>query len=77
MHRQVRVTTWRPTVDDNQMAKWKADIDHMTHEECARLWRFGASDHPIIQTPELWKHFVDHFADLGGWTPAVSKAIGW
>ena len=57
----------------------KAEIDNLTHEELCRMWRFGSGDpayfdkrSPISQyfSDRLFKHF-------GGFTPEISKRIGW
>ena len=59
----------------------KTAVDSMGHEEMCRMWRFhGAetyspyfdSSHPICEyfRDRLFKHF-------GGFTPEISKSIGW
>ncbi len=65
-------------IDINAM---KAEVDKMTHVEMCSLWRFHTSDsyspyfdstHPICGyfKDRLFKHF-------GGFTPEISKQIGW
>lgn len=55
----------------------KAKIDNMTHYDCMRLWRFGASELPVFQNKELFDYFMARFNNLGGFTPGISKAVGW
>ena len=63
---------------DEQIAHWKAQIDAMTQEDCARLWRFAPSGHPVFDRSngDLYDHFKAHFDELGGFTAAISKRIG-
>jgi hypothetical protein len=50
-------------------------INKMTHEEMAKLWRFGSSDHPYFRDG-LFDIFKSRFDELGGMTPEISKKIG-
>lgn len=54
-------------------------INQMTHREMASLWRFAPSGHPYFdKTKPYWKVFKKRFFDeLGGFTPEISKSIGW
>lgn len=64
------------TADEIQMHKEK--IDQMSREAMCRLWRFAPAGHPyfVIGT-ELQEHFDKRFKELGGFSPAISKKIGW
>jgi hypothetical protein len=44
-----------------------------------RLWRFAAVAHPYfnINYPEIHAAFKKRFKELGGWTPELSKKVGW
>jgi hypothetical protein len=54
------------------------EIDAMTQEEIARLWRFAPSGHPAFVSGSLEnKRITERFAQLGGMTPEISKRIGW
>lgn len=54
---------------------WKKQIDAMTQEDMARLWRFAEPGHAIFVTDsELFKYFESKFK---GFTPEISKRIGW
>ena len=54
----------------------KKRIDGMSQYELCKMWRFSESD-PLLEgetgayfAERLWKHF-------GGFTPEISKQIGW
>lgn len=55
----------------------KSQIDAMSHYELCRLWRFAEIGNPLLQgktgdyfSYRLFKHF-------GGFTPEISKSLGW
>lgn len=58
---------------------WEAEIDALSHLDMCRYWRFGCgksvwfdSTHPAST------YFKERlFIKLGGFTPAISKEIGW
>lgn len=54
-------------------------INAMSHEEMCRLWRFAPSGHPYFDSSlpyyEVFRHRL--FDVLGGFTPEISKAVGW
>jgi hypothetical protein len=54
-----------------------AEVDAMDHTELARLWRFAPGGDPRMQgeVGQRVKHRL--FTELGGFTPEISKAIGW
>jgi len=54
----------------------KRRIDAMTREEMARLWRFAPLGDPMFQD-DTGDYFRQRFRELGGFSPAISKAIGW
>jgi len=56
--------------------KLKEQIDNMTREEMARKWRFAPSGDPMLQS-ETGTYFQKRFNSLGGFSPAISKKIGW
>ena len=62
----------------DEQATWKAQIDGMSARECASLQRFAPAGHPIFDSRNgLYDYFREHFAQVGGMTPAISKEIGW
>lgn len=69
----------QPTKEE--IEKMLERIKNMTHVEMCRRWRFGAPDGQEIMlrsdlpTGEAFKkRLFDHF---GGFTPEISKKIGW
>ena len=55
----------------------KAEIDALSREQMARLWRFAPSGHRFFQG-DVGAYFKERFyAVLGGFTPELSKRIGW
>ena len=53
-------------------------MNQMSHVEMARLWRFAPSEHPYFDSSmPYFKIFNKRFKELGGFTPEISKAIGW
>ena len=54
-------------------------IKAMSHTEMCRLWRFAPSGHPYFdETLPYFKVFSHRlFTELGGFTPEISKKIGW
>lgn len=56
----------------------KDTIDKLSREEMARLWRFAPSGHVyFISDTEVHDHFAERFKELGGFSPSISKKIGW
>jgi hypothetical protein len=53
-------------------------INSMSLLEMARLWRHSPSGH-IYFDSSLPYHsvFMQRFHELGGFTPAISKSVGW
>ena len=63
---------------ENIVDAWKKCIPTMTQEEMARLWRFAPSGHPVFDAKyPLFEMFEKRFKELGGFTPEISKKIGW
>lgn len=51
-------------------------IDKMSHTEIASLLRFGKSGNPLLEGKNF-EVMNARFQSLGGWTPEISKAVGW
>ncbi len=50
----------------------------LTHRGMAHKLRFAPVGHPWFDiTKPYYRHFKRRFRRLGGWTPALSKEIGW
>jgi hypothetical protein len=52
----------------------KAFVDTLTREELAYLWRFSPVGSTFWQNNE---YAVERFMTLGGFSPEISKRIGW
>lgn len=63
---------------DSDREMWKKQIDQMSQIEMAELRRFAPSGHPVFDRNNgLSSYFNDRFQSLGGFTPTISKYIGW
>lgn len=54
----------------------KREIDNITQEEMARLWRFAPPGHPFFFHDEVGDYFEKSFREKGFFTPEISKKIG-
>lgn len=62
---------------EDEVEDLKFEIDNMSHEEMASLWRFGDSSNKYLQG-EVGEYFKDRlFNHFGGFNPSLSKRIGW
>lgn len=53
-------------------------INMMGREEMCRLWRNAPPGHPYFDsTKPYYAIFKARFDGLGGFSPAISKKIGW
>ena len=55
----------------------KAEIDGMSHVALARLWRFGASDDPLLTGKAGSRVKQRLFEEFDGIPVRISKMIGW
>lgn len=63
---------------EEEILNAKKNIDGMSQKAMAFLWRFAPSGHPYFDTTlPLSKYFEKRFKELGGFTPEISKSIGW
>jgi len=62
---------------DEQGYRLLKEIETMTRLDMARLIRFAPSGHPIFSDTYLYERFMQRFELLGGWSPGLSKTIGW
>jgi hypothetical protein len=61
-----------------EIEEHKKKIDQMSREQLCRLWRFAPSGHPyFVSGTELQEYFDKRFRESGGFTPQISKKIGW
>jgi hypothetical protein len=55
----------------------KEKIDNMSHYDMCATWRFAKSGNPLIMG-ETGQYFEDRlFNHFGGFTPEISKSLGW
>lgn len=54
----------------------KNTIDKMTQFELCEMWRFAVSGEPLLQG-DTGKYFKKRLNELGGFTPEISKQLGW
>ena len=61
-----------------EIREWKDKIDAMDRIEMCRLWRFSPAGHPLfVDDSPIYQYFQAKFNSLGGFSPKISKAIGW
>lgn len=56
--------------------KMKARIDAMSQEELCRMWRFAPAGTPML-AGEAGDYFGERLKEKGGFTPEISKRLGW
>ena len=61
-----------PNLTDAQ----RDEIDQMSHFELCRAWRFGKPGDPLI-TGLAGDYLCRRLQALGGFTPEMSRKIGW
>lgn len=53
-------------------------INNMSRVEMARMWRFTSSGHRYFDSSlPFYNVFQERFKLLGGFSPEISKEIGW
>lgn len=53
-------------------------INNLSRLEMCRMWRFVEPGHPVfVRDTPLWKAFKERFDKLGGFSPEISKKIGF
>ena len=60
----------------NMMRKIKSEIDNMGREDMARLHRFAPAG-SVYFAGDVGRYFDKRFKELGGFSPEISKRIGW
>jgi len=57
----------------------KAEVDKLSHFEMCKMWRSGNANPAYFDnTNPISKYFSDRlFGHFGGFTPEISKQIGW
>jgi hypothetical protein len=54
----------------------KETIDAMSQYEMCRMWRFAKTGEPLL-CGETGEYFAKVLKEKGGFTPEISKALGW
>jgi hypothetical protein len=54
----------------------KKQIDAMSHQDLCRRWRFAPPGDPLFQG-EVGEYYSAKLKEKGGFTPEISKSIGW
>lgn len=68
----------KETMTREEIQKHKEDIDKMSREAMCRTYRYAPAGHLyFIKGTEVYKHFDKRFKELGGFSPEISKKIGW
>ena len=65
---------------ESEITEAKKQIDAMSQYDMAKLWRFAPSGHPYFDSTngDLAEYFKNKFFNEGGgFTPRISKFIGW
>ncbi len=63
---------------DAEIEEYKKKIDAMTRTEMCRAWRFHKIGSVYFNSElPLYDYFKARFDKLGGFSPTISKEIGW
>jgi len=54
----------------------KKQIDGMSHYGLCSRWRFSKAGDPFFQG-EVGDYFKAKLKEMGGFTPEISKSLGW
>lgn len=78
-HREDEVTAVMSLIDETigiLTPELKEKIDSMSHMELCRAWRFAPVGDELFQG-DVGDYLLARLETFGGFTPAISKAIGW
>lgn len=65
-------------MDSAEITRQIEEINAMSHEAMCRLWRFAPPGHPWFRNDlPFFQVFNERLQSLGGFTPEISKRIGW
>ena len=66
-------------MNDLEFERMKADIDSLSHFSMCYMWRFGKAPKEYFDsTNPISEYFKKRLFDyFGGFTPEISKEIGW
>jgi hypothetical protein len=60
---------------EEKKLKSEVEIDEMARYEMAKIWRFGGRDD--LLHGDVGKYFRKVFIEKGGFSPEISKSLGW
>ena len=60
----------------NLTASMKQQINNMSRVQMAQAHRFAPAGDPMFQE-DAGRYFQKRFQELGGFSPTISKKIGW
>lgn len=64
-------------ISEQEFKEGKQRIDSMSHIELCHMWRFSSSGNRLLQG-RLGEYYKDRlYKHFGGFTPEISKLIGW
>ena len=61
---------------EQQIKKLLEEIENMSRIEMCRKWRFEPVGSPYL-TGDVGVRFRERLSELGGFSPEISKEIGW
>lgn len=65
-------------MNQDEIEKYTNIINNMTRLEMANMWRHSPIGHIYFnESLPLYKIFKARFDELGGFSPEISKEIGW
>lgn len=65
-------------LSDSQIQSKLEEISTMSHYAMGRAWRFAPiGQETYFNEPKLAEAFTARFKEFGGWTPELSKQVGW
>lgn len=64
---------------DEDVQKYKDQIDVLTQYECCKLYRFAPAEHIYFRNeiPGLYTYFLKRLKEVGGMTSKISDELGW
>lgn len=61
-----------------EIEELEREIESMSHVEMASRWRFAPIGDPMFRLDlPIYEKFEKRFKKFGGFTPEISKSIGW
>lgn len=64
-------------VSKQKIEELKKEVDNLSHEQMAKIYRFSPVGHDYFTNQEVASHFLTKFKNFGGMTSEMSKQIGF